>query len=65
MIKLVKNKENKKIYRILQENIINKTNLNKGQNMIMYSPIDKIKNKVLNKFFIKEKEEFYKEFEKI
>lgn len=65
MVKLVKNKKNKKMYRILQEDIVNKTNSNDGQIMIMYAPIDEIKKKVLNKYYVREKNEFYEKFEEI
>lgn len=65
MVKLVKNKKNKKMYRILQEDIVNKTNSNDGQIMIMYAPVDEIKKKVLNKYFVREKNEFYDKFELI
>ena len=56
--KKCKNLKNGNIYEIIREDIINCTNSNDGELMVMYK-----NDKFPDKIFVREKTEFYQKFE--
>lgn len=63
---LYKNKKTGKIYRMLDDSIINTTNAQNGQKMIEYAlEKDFNSNFVTCQIFVREEKEFYEKFEEI
>ena len=60
IIMYVKNKKNKKLYTVLNTNIINCTNEQDGQKMVLYTGSDK---EGCLQIFVREINEFFEKFE--
>ena len=59
MAKIYRNNKNKKLYEILTEDLINCTNANDGQEMVLYVSLEAAEKK-----FCREKKEFFEKFTK-
>ena len=53
-----KNKKNGKLYRILYYSVINTTNAQDGQKMVVYENME-------GQIFVREQKEFYEKFEEV
>ena len=53
-----KNKKNGKLYRILYYSVINATNAQDGQKMVVYENME-------GQIFVREQKEFYEKFEEV